>query len=798
MTKHRALFLLVSVAAAAQGCELQKAAVGEPCSVASDCESDLCLDGLCQPANVALTCQDDPLEPNDSKDEAYRLDADREYRGLILCPDDSDWFVVRLHASEVPVTVALAGVGHEPPGGLVLRNTIGEAIPSTQTASEGDTSRFMYRITLDGDYFLEITKGTGLGGKYSLRVSTEAPQAACEDDYPGTLDDAQPLVRDQGHVSIEGTVCPGEDVDSWTQMLGPRDAIVLTVAFEEADVAWNLTLMEVGEDGTPRTKATATPEEPELEFLAPGSEIPSTYLVSLMVEGLVEAPLHYTMTGRVLFNDQGEPANDTAQSTLRAANESGGVHQLEQGDMPLEGVLALEDEDWFAMRVPQGWNLALEGTYDLGEGVELEVALATSRGVIQGDPATGSGGEFDMVTTPCQSGACDVLVRLRAQEGARPMGSYSLTAHAYQDIPPCQDDGLEDNDDQDHATGLTVPLGVGPDRGWSSGQLAMCPGDPDWFMLPNLVQGQVVRVELTGDPSDLPTARFFGPGRVELQAEVEVVDERATYTLHVVESGDHLFSVQDNREPTPEDNSPQTYSLVVNVGGACHGEDEYEDNDDLGQASLVGSFPVHAMVCAMDDDLFTIREPIGSMVDITVTPTGDGELYLYLYSGDWSGHTMIAEQWQPSAGAYSISGDVGTNPQDPADEDDLVLQVILTSGLSTDYVVDAVVTPPATLTDIQADLFDVHCASCHGPGHTSGVELDTAEHSRQTLVNVVSRDVPGKLLVAPYDAGMSALIDLLTMPQDDPGRMPLGRARVPDHLIRRLRSWILSGARGAD
>ena len=117
---------------------------------------------------------------------------------------------------------------------------------------------------------------------------------------------------------------------------------------------------------------------------------------------------------------------------------------------------------------------------------------------------------------------------------------------------------------------------------------------------------------------------------------------------------------------------------------------------------------------------------------------------------------------------------------------------------------------PATLTDVQTDVFDRSCgfSSCHGSTAGAG-ELDlTAGHAHASLVGVVPAgvdntdpdlpagvDVSGEILVIPGDPDNSYLMKKLAGADGINGAaMPEGSPPIDPKLVDEIASWIEAGA----
>lgn len=112
-------------------------------------------------------------------------------------------------------------------------------------------------------------------------------------------------------------------------------------------------------------------------------------------------------------------------------------------------------------------------------------------------------------------------------------------------------------------------------------------------------------------------------------------------------------------------------------------------------------------------------------------------------------------------------------------------------------------TPPATtpppagqslFQQVQSTVLTPNCNGCHvGANAPAGLRLDAA-NSYAMLVNVASTQVPTLLRVKPGDPDNSYLVQKLDGRAAVGGRMPLGRAALPQASIDLVRSWIAAGA----
>jgi hypothetical protein len=106
--------------------------------------------------------------------------------------------------------------------------------------------------------------------------------------------------------------------------------------------------------------------------------------------------------------------------------------------------------------------------------------------------------------------------------------------------------------------------------------------------------------------------------------------------------------------------------------------------------------------------------------------------------------------------------------------------------------------PPAAnqtlFQQVQTQVLTPNCNGCHvGPNAPAGLRLDAA-NSFAMLVGVQSTQVPTLLRVKPGDPDNSYLVQKIDGRATVGGRMPLGRAPLPQASIDLVRSWIAAGA----
>lgn len=103
-------------------------------------------------------------------------------------------------------------------------------------------------------------------------------------------------------------------------------------------------------------------------------------------------------------------------------------------------------------------------------------------------------------------------------------------------------------------------------------------------------------------------------------------------------------------------------------------------------------------------------------------------------------------------------------------------------------------TTPSLFQQVQDQVLTPNCTGCHvGANAPQGLRLD-AGNSYALLVNVASTQMPTLLRVKPGDPDNSWLVQKIDGRATIGGRMPLGRAALPQASIDLVRSWIAAGA----
>lgn len=225
--------------------------------------------------------------------------------------------------------------------------------------------------------------------------------------------------------------------------------------------------------------------------------------------------------------------------------------------------------------------------------------------------------------------------------------------------PPCftLEDDMEDNDTPQSAANwvaseMTVPGAVpaaDPDdeEEEEEPKAVLCGGDADWYIIPEVVEGSHVTVELTFDrlredtggaelpdriPEDSVTVSVYsgnggllmgqdtGEGSGDGQGQVDATHlERGLVHIPVV--GDSAPQGVLFLEVTADLGLEFEYDLEISIVPPCGVlEDPLEDNDHRSSASTLEQGPQQLQICVGDDDWFSFFAFAGDSVFVDVEP----------------------------------------------------------------------------------------------------------------------------------------------------------------------------------
>jgi len=270
--------------------------------------------------------------------------------------------------------------------------------------------------------------------------------------------------------------------------------------------------------------------------------------------------------------------------------------------VPIEDVEVCgpEDEDWYRFAVAEGEVLSAEVLFDDEDG-RLGVELVDSAGVVLAGGAPVPAGRRAWMEAAADG---DYYVRIWLEVGEEPL-EYHLATWA------CVDDALEDNDSPDQAVWLPPPVSVF--------DLGTCrPGEEDWFVLPGLMAGDLLKVRATFASWDGDVdLELFGPDDELLGAGTNT-GPLETLVWLVQQDGDHLLRLWLAADPGVPGTS---YDLDIDLGmppGDC-GSDLFEPNDDPAEPQPITSTLYEGLaICEGEQDWYEFEARGGDQIDVWV------------------------------------------------------------------------------------------------------------------------------------------------------------------------------------
>ncbi len=564
-------------------------------------------EGEGEPGDLA-ECADDPLEPDNGPRSANRMRA-RSERGLILCPDDEDWFALDIRDGD-GARAGLFAQGLR----LELRNADDVVLA---VAAGGDQAE---AAVVDGEVVYARISGAVTATPYDLFF--EAIPAAAPDPVEGegegegedpdgscVADDLEPNA-DPGQARAlavgrqEGlSLCAGDE-DWYSVRVGQGQRLTVTLEFQH--VGGDLDLYLWGPGGPPDQLGMSAGGQ-DFELVA--WDAPAASTVFVQVVGWAGAGNDdYDLT--ISLGEAPPPC----QEDEHEPNESRfAAERLAPGDHGGLTVCAARQDDWFYV--------------DIDEADDLEVTLTfrTNDGNLDLDLHKPSGSRVDRSATL----RGEEVVGWRAEgDGRHAFRVYAASVRGVQGVPyqleitvttpedRCgRDGGFEPNDSRNQAEEIE------PRR---HRDLQLCFEDEDWYAL-DLNGGDEfeVEIEFDHDEGDLDM-QLFEPGSFSVweRSESHSDDERISATAE--EAGEHLLRVFGEEAG---------YELIFEVD-SCE-PDAFEDNDSSNRAERLpprdGRFN-NLTQCGADEDWYSVDLDEGDDITARIDfRNADGNIDLHLH-----------------------------------------------------------------------------------------------------------------------------------------------------------------------
>ncbi len=311
---------------------------------------ETCVDGACQ-----SDCIDDDLEPNDTADESYPLDAGNQ-PALVICPDDDDWYDLAVPADQgLSVTI---GFNHDEGDlDLALYRLDDLEQPLAVSAGISDSETVVAPAGEAAFYLVRVFGYAGAANVYELTVDYVAA-GDCLDDGLEENDslEAAKFVLDGVYEDL--VICPDDD-DWYVNYMFAGEDLAVDVLFTHA-ADGDLDLEVVDAQGVVLDISDSTSDD---EHLTVPIEIEGTYYVHVF--GYDGGQNDYDM-----IITYGEPCQDDdyEENDTRAT-----AQPLEPGSYDTL-VLCANDPDWYAVEVNEGGDLLVGITFSHADG-DLDLHL---------------------------------------------------------------------------------------------------------------------------------------------------------------------------------------------------------------------------------------------------------------------------------------------------------------------------------------------------------------------------------------------------------------------------------------
>ncbi|MEL6178232.1 MAG: pre-peptidase C-terminal domain-containing protein, partial [Myxococcota bacterium] len=290
------------------------------------------------------TCDDDPQEDNDSREDATRLDMGT-FTEQAICPGDDDWYAVELNAGEA-LTAALAFTHADGDLDLQMVNEAGIVIASSVSLTDNEEAT-IEPVETAGIVYVRAYGFQDASNTYTLTLTRIDAPNPCEDDPFEPNDSSQsPRSLTLGSWG-ELRICPGDD-DWYAVDMADGEILDLLILFDNdsGDID-----AEVRDPSGARVGSSTSVEDEE--HITIRAQTTGTYLIRVYgYSGFVTNS--YGMDIDVLppdtcLEDEQED-NDTAND---AVDVTTGIYE----DLAICQSPDTPDDDWYAVILNMGQQL---------------------------------------------------------------------------------------------------------------------------------------------------------------------------------------------------------------------------------------------------------------------------------------------------------------------------------------------------------------------------------------------------------------------------------------------------------
>ncbi len=607
-----------------------------------------------------LACPvDDAFEDNDDVGSATPLEEGEAVDGIV-CGDDVDVFAIDIDAG----CRALARLAHDDDANLRLRllDADGGVLAGVQDGA------LAHNADEDATLYFEVGGGEN---DYSLQVDIDCPDRLnCEDDDAFEENDgpeaATPL---ENGAIIDAVVC-GRDHDWFTFEGGGGCELTAELRFTDADGDVDVRLYD-DPFGIPLRSSTTATDNERIAFELPAD---GTYFLDVVLFG--DGGNDYELDLQV---DCPEPLRCPEDDDLEDNDDIASSTALEGNLNRRRGVACHDDPDYYALELAEGCSLQADVRYDRDSELVVELRDGGDAVVVEG--AQANDGQVLFFDAPA-AGDYHVYV---AGDGVEYRLETEVDCRGVLSCP--DDDGFEDNDNPVTASFLP-PGGV---------VAILCGGDADYWRPPIEIGCRLeATLEIDHAAGDLDLAIVDNQGEVLDESNGQLDTERVSAPLQHV--GPFALRV------TGKDGANNVYRISAELDCSCE-EDDLEDNDDAGEATVMGDDDsIQARACGFDEDWFLVETVEDCIIeaDLRFAQAG-GNLDLELRDADGARLTF----------SRSSTDDESIEHRPDAGPGLYYLKVSLRNGIGgNDYQLDVGLdcTPPPP------DCFDDIFEDNNGPG----------------------------------------------------------------------------------
>lgn len=240
-----------------------------------DCEvAEICnrATGRCELLDGA--CVDDYLEDADSPTNAEPVvlaetTNERIYDGLMLCPDDDDWFTIPLTAGD-QLKIEVTGTDSKARATVWLLDGLGEtSLQYVEAPPRGD-GNIDYVADQDETVYLRINALLGATG-YNLNIEITPGSPCVTDDYEGetgndTYLTPHALGAEEETATLSAAIC-SDDVDHYSFSLAAGEALAATLTLDGSATDLDLAFLDAA-NGTTILSSSGTGDTETLTYRA--------------------------------------------------------------------------------------------------------------------------------------------------------------------------------------------------------------------------------------------------------------------------------------------------------------------------------------------------------------------------------------------------------------------------------------------------------------------------------------------------------------------------------------------------